>query len=200
MPVDLGRVAIRDYINDCVDAIRAIGRRKVIIVSHSMGTLIGAKVAEENPDLVAGYIGMASAPPRWVVMGPRTVLKMPKYFGKMLGKHTFTLNARDARDLLLNGLCEKYIREALSQMCPESGTAAMEVTLGKYAMHELSCPSLLIGGKFDRITPFQRPVAKKLGAKYIELALPHMMMANVPLVSATIDGWLKRLPIGLSGY
>ncbi len=96
--------------------------------------------------------------------------------------------------LLYNTLKPVNAQILIHQLVPESGTAAREITLGKYKMEKLACPSLVIAGSQDTITPHQVPVAQKLGAEFKLLNICHMFTSdpNFKQVDETISAWLRQ--------
>lgn len=191
---DIGTVSIDDYIEDVRGFVNALGCfENIILCGHSMGELIVSQVVPGNSSIV-GHIGMTSAPGKGVMMGWETIKRMPKYLGRMIGSKPLSLTGNDARDVLFNTLGDEDFAHCFAQTCPESGHAAWEITRQKYGMQKLSVPSLLIGAKQDKITPNQRPVAKKLGAIYKEVDCCHMLTLdpNYMEVVSAMEVWLNR--------
>jgi pimeloyl-ACP methyl ester carboxylesterase len=58
----LGRVSLRDYVDDALRATRALG--SVVVVGHSMGALVAQKLAEVGAVKAAGVL--SPAPPRGI--------------------------------------------------------------------------------------------------------------------------------------
>ena len=204
---DLGKVGIDEYADDVEEFLHSAyfyGRfepsSKVILIGHSMGEIVATQVATRIPYLVAGHISMTSAPPRGVLLGWEAIKRMPKYLKGIFGCKPVMLTPEDAKWLLFNGLAPETQQELIRKMVPESGRAALQITAGKYSMKRLHCPSLVIRGSYDRITPRQGAVARRLGAESQTMPCGHMLMCypHNQEVSMLIDGWIKmRIPDGI---
>lgn len=190
---NLGKVSINDFIADGCNFIRELDQ-EVILIDHSMGVLIGANVAAKCPGFVKAHVSLTSAPPRGMRMGFKAMLRMPKYLWEMCRKKPLELSPADAKVLLLNNVPQERHKELLAGMCAESGTAAMEITLHRFGVKRLHCPSLHIGARLDTITPKQRGVAKRLGADFAEVTSGHMVMydPNADSTFKTINTWLAK--------
>jgi pimeloyl-ACP methyl ester carboxylesterase len=198
---NLGKVSISDYIADIRGFLKALGQ-KVVLLGHSMGEIIASNVAMLEPELILAHIGMTSAPPRGMLMGLQTILRMPKYLLRMFQSKPIELTWNDAEALLFNRVPTEYHEALAEAMVPESGTAAREITLGKYAMKRLTCPALVIAGAFDQITPNQEGVARRLGADFRKVDCGHMVMndPNIGSVISLINTWLRvELPRAIMG-
>ncbi|MDE2038279.1 MAG: alpha/beta hydrolase [Patescibacteria group bacterium] len=192
---DLGKLSLDDYVaraRQAIAVIRRLSGDKVVIVGHSMGELIAARIADLEAMHVVAHIGITSAPPRRVLMGFRAMLRMPKYIGAMVAGKAFKLSSADARRLLGNSLSEQETRDMVQGLVAESGTAAFDITRG-YEVKKIACPALLIGASDDAITPRQRPVAKRIGAEFKEVEGCHMLMVgkSLPALSRTMHEWLR---------
>ena len=175
---NLGHVSVRDYVADVGAALGAMG--PAVIVGHSMGGLIAQMVAT-RPDVRAAVF-LTSAAPRGIgVLRAPTLSRLVRYAPAMLGRRAFKARDEDAIALILNRMTPAARAAALERFVPESGHAALELTLGRLAVNasDVRCPTLVMGASDDQITPVgvQRRIAAKYGAEYLEAAgHAHMLM------------------------
>lgn len=175
---DLGRVSALDYVQDVLDCLRELG--EAVVVGHSMGGLIAQKVAERPG--VRATVALTTAAPRGILVLRWPVLsRMVKYLGPIIGNRPFVASRADADALVLNRLSRDRQAWAYDRLVAESGRAARELALGLIDVNEAAvrCPFLVVGAEHDAITPVgvQRRIARKYGARYLELAgHAHMLM------------------------
>lgn len=193
---DLGRVSLAEYVQDALDALRAIGPAAVI--GYSMGGLIAQLVAASRP--VRAGVFMVSAAPRGIVVLRWPVLwRMGRYAGAMLGSRAFRLADADADALLLNRMPPAARAAVRARFTEESGRVARELALAPPAVDvsRVTCPTLVVGASADRITPasVQRRIARRYGGDYLEAAAHgHMMLledGSEVQVRRVLD-WLER--------
>ena len=169
-PVEnLGRVSVADYVADALAVARYIGRP--IVVGHSMGGLIAQKLAEA--DAVSAAVLVAAAPPRWITPATRLLLqKQLKHSWRILRWKTVTGTVEDHLELSLNRMPPDEAAEAARRLVPESGRAALELSVGTVAVDasRIRCPMLGVVGLDDRfIVPrVMRAVARKYDMRLIE--------------------------------
>ncbi len=190
---DIGKVMLKEYVDDVCDVIEAIGE-PVILIGHSMGALVTFKAARRKASHVLGAIFLASAPPTGIIMGWRMLLRLYKYIARVGKRQSTFLKTEDAKILLFNRCEEKDIPEHMSHMCPESGTVAIEQILWMHNYKPLHCPTLVIGGEFDNICPYQGSIRRRLKATFVEVPCGHMMMIDPQgsLVVVAITEWLEE--------
>jgi pimeloyl-ACP methyl ester carboxylesterase len=179
-PVEnFGRVSIWDYVEDVEDVLREIG--PAILIGHSMGGLIVQLVADgdRNPDIPAVVL-MNSAPGRGIFPGNRhTLLRYwkPQYLIASLLKRPLRPQRADMMYLLFNGMPPEEGKSAFRRMVPESGHAARELTFWCWLGQEtiIDCPVFVGGATKDRLTPFQKKIARKYDAQYQEFPGAHAL-------------------------
>ena len=188
-----------DYYADQTEKVLASLGKRVIIVGHSMGGLLAAKIAEKSP-FVVGYVGMTVAPSRGVMMGFKTMKRIWKYIPELACKWAIEINPADATALLFNTFDGERLKKCLGMLETESGLAGRQIALGAWTVKKLPCPALIIAAKHDNITPRQKIMAEKLvrnpreGEDYAEVNCSHMVMLDANYMEAVeaIDRWLKR--------
>lgn len=182
-PGGLGRVRLRDYVDDVRRGLERLG--PAVLIGHSMGGLIAQKAAEGGG--VAAAVFVTSAPPRGIVGLDWPVLsRMTRYLPAMVAGAAFTVSRAHADFLFLNGLGREQRDWAFPRFGAESGRVARELALGGLAVDPAAvrCPTLVVGAEADRITParLQRRIARRYRAEYQEAAgHAHMLMLE--------DGW-----------
>jgi pimeloyl-ACP methyl ester carboxylesterase len=170
-PVEaLGRVSISDYVEDAQTVARDLGRP--IVIGHSMGGLIAQKLAEA--DAVAAAVLVASAPPRWITAAtPLLLRKQLKNAWGIIRQKSITGAAEDHIEMTFNRLPPDEALMALSRLVPESGRAALQLSLSTVAVDErkVRCPMLGIAGLDDRfIVPrVMRSIARKYDMRLVEV-------------------------------
>ncbi len=189
----VGAISIADHIGDVGRVLTEFGQG-VILAGHSMGALVTARVAGQNPEFIAAHIGLASAPPRWVLLGKEAYHRLPKYLNKMILRQSILPTVDDSLALLFNTLTPRAAEAFIRRLRHDSGLVALEIATWKFQLERLACPSLLIGATFDNFTPHQQQVASRLGADFLRVPCSHMMMIdpNFKSVVWAIDDWLKR--------
>jgi len=151
-----------------------------------MGGLIVQKVAEVEPNVQKVVIVTSAAPKGVFSLAWRvawTMLKYPwKYLKRMKSGESFRLTPDELRWLMMNE-CSPVLMPENVFRARESGVAARELALGQIPVTRLKCPSLVIGGRKDRMTPFriQRAIAKIHGSTLMKFNCAHMPMLE--------DGW-----------
>ena len=167
---DLGRVSVADYVEDARTVARDLGRP--IVIGHSMGGLIAQKLAEAGA--VAAAVLVAAAPPRGIT--PATLLllgKQAKHAWAILRQKPVTGAPEDHLELSLNRLPPDEAVVALSRLVPESGRAALQLSLSTVAVDEkkVRCPMLGVVGLDDRfIVPrVMRSIARKYDMRLVEV-------------------------------
>lgn len=160
---DIGKVRLRDYVEDALSAARALGNP--IVIGHSMGGLIAQKVAEAGACRAA--IFMSAAPPRWIPVVSWLLLKKQAKFLKPLLLHQPLLPDRSDADALMFNRTPVADRAAFfARLVPESGRAGFDLSIGAIAVREwrVTCPTLVVTGTDDQFVVPR--VARALARKY----------------------------------
>jgi pimeloyl-ACP methyl ester carboxylesterase len=166
-PLNADGVRLRDYLDDTVRVMEAIGRRPAVI-GHSLGAVLAQKVAEE--DRCCGLVLMAPTPPRGVAVRPPTSA-LPFYLGAvpaMLRGRPHAPRRDVVRRVAFRTMPEDRVQELYARMVPESGLVLREVALGiPVDRRRVRCPVLAVGGEADGVYPPRvvRAVAKHYAGK-----------------------------------
>lgn len=160
---DIGRLSVRDYVDDALEIARALGNP--IVIGHSMGGLISQKVAEAGA--CRALVLIASAPPRWIPVVSRLLLVRQLKYMPQLFLHRPILPDRADADVLMFNRTPLPDRDAqYRRLVPESGRAGFEMSFGVIGVHEqrVTAPTLIVTGLDDQfIVP---RVSRALARKY----------------------------------
>ncbi|MGH9263803.1 MAG: alpha/beta hydrolase [Acidimicrobiales bacterium] len=197
-PPNAEGVRLRDYFEDTLRVLEAVGERPVII-GHSLGALLAQMVAEQ--DRCRAMVLLAPAPPRGVAVRP-PASALPFYLRAlpaMVSGHPH-LPRRDVVARVAFGAMSEDSRQALyEQMVPESGLVLREVASGVPVKRDrVRCPVLCVGGEADGVYPPRvvRAVAEHYGGKSLLYPdMDHWIMdeAGWERPACDIADWLDSL-------
>lgn len=207
---DISGLGVLDYVHDASNFIDRIVRPKhgdapIILIGHSMGGLIAAKLAEIRDD-VGHVVLVTPAPPRGVMLLPGGMLSisMSDVFGAIsavLGGKQFAPSRRLLESLFADPEASRHIidlwekrkinNESLSVLL-QLGLSQVEVDKSK-----ITAPMLVIGAKRDVVVHHSvaSRVAEHFGADlHIHEELGHMcpFEAGWEENSRVITEWLLR--------
>lgn len=171
--------SVMDYVEQVRRIVQKIG--PCILLGHSMGGLIVQKVGVLEPNVKKVVIVTSAAPKGVFSLAWRvawTMIKPPwKYLSRMKTGKSFRLTSKELRWLMMNE-CSPFLMPESVFRARESGLAARELASGQIPVEPLKCPSLVIGGRKDRMTPFriQRAIAKIHGSTLMKLNCAHLPM------------------------
>lgn len=162
---DIGRVSIRDFVEDASSVATHLGRP--IIVGHSMGGLIAQKLAEA--DLVRATILVSPAPPRGIPVITRELMRRQfRYLPAILRSRPVVARFEDFCPLVLNCVPVNEQRAMFAHFVPESGRAGRELLFGttRVAAEKIRQPVFVVSGAEDHFIPLRtvRRVAARYGA------------------------------------
>lgn len=184
---DLGRVRIRDFVQDVRDALAHIG--DAVLVGHSMGGLVAQAVAAEDPHVRAAAF-LCSVPPRGIVALTGPLLRQAvAYLPAMARGRTFAPRRADSDDLLMNEVDPAERGELFDRLMPDSGTAAREIALGRISVDpaHVRVPVLVGGATRDRISPAS--LHTKLVRRYHAQEVVFDDRGHLVMIE---DGWESR--------
>ena len=193
----LRSVGFEEYRQDILEAVNAIGS-DVVLIGYSMGALVGAWTAERCSEVKA-FVGIASAPHRWMTLPLGTIRRMPKYVRAMISGSTFWFTKADARALLFNGLSDSVAADSFYELVSESGRAARDACFPPF-VEKLGCLSLVIAFDDDRMVggvEMQKKIAARIGASEVKVISGcHCALFTEEGASGVahgIDSWLAAL-------
>lgn len=147
----LGRLGVRDYLHDALDACAYL-ETPPIVVGQSMGGLVAQLVAAHRD--VRAAVLVCSLPPagiRWDgVRDPRLAVRhLPAVLtGLPLQPHRGELD-----DLIFNRIPVGQRRGFFARQVPESSRAGLQIAYGRIAVDAaaVKCPVLSVGAAHDRL-------------------------------------------------
>lgn len=181
----IGRVTAREYVDDALVAARTVSERHgvaPIVVGHSMGGLLGQKIAEVG--VASALVLLCSAPPHGIpVIGWTLLSRMikPRYLAPLVFSRPLMPTRADADAMILNGVEPAGRGAIFDRLAPDSGHAARELALGMIRVDKsrVRCPVLSIVSLEDRFVP---PAAgRALAARYGGTLVERPGRAHFPL-------------------
>jgi pimeloyl-ACP methyl ester carboxylesterase len=186
-PEELKDTHIMDYVQQCVKEIEDM-EAKPIILGHSLGGLIGQKLAELG--LAQTLVLIAPAPPRGISPLSRSVLwTYIRSIPKIILGEPFKLPLSKARYGVMNSLSVEEQDRLYSQFVYESAWAPREIVMGSISVDasKITCPVLVIAGVQDRAIPIK--IAKKIAGKYHASYIEYPGYCHCGLIHG--PGWQK---------
>lgn len=166
---DIGSLSVIDFVEDALMIARST--QPDIIVGESMGGLIAQKVAEGYPGL-KGLVLMNSVPPFMAPASWEVTRKQFRYLGDLLSSKPNLPREDDYKALILNNVEEPEASEFYRRICPESGRALREMSLGRIKVDasKVNCPVYVVVGHLDKIFPpkVHHKLARLYGATIAE--------------------------------
>jgi alpha-beta hydrolase superfamily lysophospholipase len=167
-PGDAARIhgaSVMDYVHDVRAMLPLVGERP-IVVGHSMGGLITAKVVSMGGCRAGVLIAAApTAPVRMTLPSAPTFLKL---LPRVLMGATLDPPREALRRITLGNVAPEKHDNILNTFVPDSGVAFRDMVLGKIRVRrdDISCPLLAVFGDADLLVPpaQMRATARKLGA------------------------------------
>lgn len=162
---DVGRVALREYVEDALEAARQLGTP--LVVGHSMGGLLAQAVAEAGAS--AATVLLASAPPRGIpFITPQLLLRQVRHLPALLLSRPLE-GARAEHDALtLHRLPPDEADAAFARFIPDSGRVGRELSLGALSIDpsRVKTPVLVVVPGADRFVAPRagRALARRYGA------------------------------------
>ncbi|HEU4643144.1 MAG TPA: alpha/beta fold hydrolase [Gemmatimonadaceae bacterium] len=200
---DIGRVSMRDHVDDALGVARAMGRP--IVVGHSMGGLIAQKLAEA--DAVRAAVLLCAAPPRGISVASASLLaRQLKHAPALLLSRPLVPTRGDAEALMFNRVPPAEHDALFTRLVPESGRAGLELSLGLIAVdaRRVRCPVLSVAASDDRfLAPrIGRALAARYHAELREYAEHGHFIIGEPgweRVAEEVAGWLECALSGAGG-
>lgn len=194
--IDLGKVSVLDFVEDCLAV--AAATSPDVLIGESAGGLIAQKAAESLKDLKA-LVLMNSAPPFMVPASPVVTIRQIKYLGDILLGRPNKPSFADYKALILNNVGDKESHEMYARICPESGTALREMSFGKIKVdpNKINCAVCVVVGHLDTILPLKvhRKIARLYGAELLEYPkMSHHTFSEQGWqeVASEVSGWIAK--------
>lgn len=177
--------AYGEWIVDFLDALKI---DKVTLVGHSMGTLVGLEVAANHPDRLEKMILVGAAPsmpvhPALVDAASKDdwlAEELMTSWGHGLGGH---LGGNKANGVWMKGTALSVFGNSADQLIYNDLSACAAYETGMESAARITCPTLIISGKDDKMTPAKQG-AKLTSAiadcRNVVLPVGHMMPTEAP--------------------
>lgn len=192
-----GCSSINDYVANHVAMLKHIGR-PTITVNHSMGALIGQKVAallsQETPTgdgLVKAAVFMSSSPPKGIRLFLKEML-WPRYMVPMFTDKTFHILPKHVRRIMMNKTPD--VEHYLDQVGAISGRALREIALGEIDVNErdVKCPTLVLSpdGDLTGRPKMQEKIAQKYNSDFVSIPGDHFAFMWSEEAMRQVVGWI----------
>ena len=196
---NLGKVSMRDFLDDALEVARALG--DPVVLGHSMGGLIAQKMAEAGA--VRAAVLLCAGPPRGILATSLTLIgRQLKHLPAMLGSRPLYFDRSDADWLMFNRTPKPMADAIFERLVPESGTAGREMSFGSVAVDQtrVQCPILSVTSSDDRflVPRIGRALAKKYAAEqFVANGNAHMVISEPgwEKVAARVLDWLDRVVV-----
>lgn len=192
----LARVSVLDYVDDALDAARALGRP--IVVGQSMGGLIAQKLAEAGA--VTAAVLVCSVPPRGIRWASAIEWRgMLRYVLAVLCARPLLPHRAQLEALIFNRIPAAERALFFERQVPESSRAFREIALGTIRVDaaKVRCPVLSVTTGEDRavLPSVGRQLARKYGGTLLHFdGYGHYALVGEPgwaHVAGEIARWLE---------
>jgi pimeloyl-ACP methyl ester carboxylesterase len=194
---DLGRVSVRDFVDDALEVARTLS--EPVVLGHSMGGLIAQKMAEAGA--VRAAVLLCAASPRWILAtSPTLIGRQLKHLPDILGSRPIHPDRSDADWLMFNRTPAAEADAIFERLVPESGMAGREMTFGAVAVDQrrVRCPIFSVTSSEDRfvVPRIARALANKYAAEqFVAYGNAHLVISEPgwEKVAARVLDWLDRV-------
>jgi pimeloyl-ACP methyl ester carboxylesterase len=193
-----GMQRIAAYATEVLACLQALDVARVILVGHSMGGALALALARSNPELLAGLVLISSAARFQVNPALLAAAASPTGFAQAVEdicRWSFSSQA----DPHLLALARQRMNEVRPSVLHGDLLACAEVDFNEN-LSRLTCPTLVLCGSEDRMTPLRQ-------SQYLADAIPgarlqvfegagHMLMLEQPrLVAQAVGDFCNHLSI-----
>jgi pimeloyl-ACP methyl ester carboxylesterase len=193
---EVGRLSVRDYVDDALEVARSLGNP--VIIGHSMGGLIAQKVAEAGA--VRACVLLCAAPPRGIIVtSPSLIGRQLRHLPNMLRSRPLVASRSDADWLMYNRTPVAEADAIHGRLVPESGRAGREMSFGMIAVapQRVTCPVLSVTASDDRfvVPRIGRALARKYQAEsLIAEGHAHLVISEPGFakIAARVIDWLDK--------
>ncbi|HEU4631479.1 MAG TPA: alpha/beta fold hydrolase [Gemmatimonadaceae bacterium] len=159
----LGKVSLRDYVEDTHEAAAALDRP--VVVGHSMGGLLAQALAAT--DAVSAAVLLCSMPPKGIRFASLPLAwRQLRNLGPLLFERPVVGRVADHEYLSLHRVPAAERAALAGRLVPDSGRVGRELSLGGLAVDRdrVRCPMLSISAEEDRFFPPR--VGREISARY----------------------------------
>jgi len=192
----LGRLSVRDYMEDALAGCGHLGGRPVV-VGQSMGGLIALMLAAR--DAVRAAVLVCALPPRGIrwrtARSPRASLR---HLPAILRGRPLDPDREELDDLIFNAIPPAERPEFFARQVQESSRVAGEIAFGRIAVDpsRVGCPVLSVSASDDRLVlpEVGEEIARRYGADHLRLeGCGHYALVGEPQwrdAACRITDWL----------
>lgn len=196
-PAVLRRTKVHDCVDVALEAYDRIGE-PAIVIGHSMGGLLGQKVAAARD--CRALVLLASVPPGILWPQLRPFPHLFPVLPAVLAGRPFMPTARTMRAVPLNTIDAEEQDRILPDLVADSGRVFREMTFGTPSVRvnarDVTCPVLCVSAGADRnVAPW---ISRRIAARYraehqVHDGLPHWIIAAsaVQRVAPPVLRWLQ---------
>lgn len=168
---ELEGVRVADYCDDVLAVLDEIDGEP-IVVGHSLGGVIGQRVAEAGRCRM--LVLVAAAPPWALAPSLHSTLALSSRMPAILLGRPFMISEAGASRLMLNAFPASDRRRVYARFPRESGAAFRELLTGRVRVDasKVKCPVFYVRGDADRVISERvgRRIAERYGGDYEEYA------------------------------
>jgi pimeloyl-ACP methyl ester carboxylesterase len=178
--------ALSEWIKKCAEVLEL---KKLSIVGHSMGSLIGLELASKSENIVNQLVLVGTNAPMPVSdQLLETSKNKPELAYHMINQYSFSSRAKlgknDIPGMSMQGVSIKLMQRTNPGVLHADFIACNSYVDGLSAAEKIACPTLLLLGAHDRMTPASR-------AKNLEDAIPN---STVKILSGTGHALMTEQP------
>ncbi len=191
------KLSFEDYVTKAISDTKNFEKQKVIIVSHSIGGLIGLRIAEHLKDKVVGFVGIGSAIPK----NGKSFISCLPFPQKLIMPLIMKLaGTKPPKSAIENGLCND-LKPSQSKKIVEKFTAesrSLYTDNSKTVIPNVNKLYIELTNDREFPLPVQRKMAENLNCKNIvSLDSGHLPMLSVPekltgILNAFIDSCMEQ--------
>lgn len=159
----LGRISLRDFVDDAMEMATMLGRP--VVIGHSMGGLLAQALMEAGA--VRAAVLICPMPPRGIGFATLGLaLRQLRHLPAMIFGRPLVGSEADMIATSLNRVPVQEQRALASRFVPESGRVARELSLGGLTIDpaRVHVPALVISARDDRF--FSPEVGARVAARY----------------------------------
>lgn len=174
----LNDITVDDYVQAVLTQITALNVEKVIIVTHSIGGIIGVELAKKLGDKVAGFIAVCAAIPR-PSKSFLSLFPFPQSF--ITGIIMRIVGTKPPASAIKSGLCNDIDNTTASRVADSFDPESIKLYTTPTSFTPLpQVPSLYIVTTNDKEYPqdLQRTMAEQLGATIVQIDAGHLPMIS----------------------
>lgn len=190
----LNDITVDDYVQAALAQATALNVEKVIIVTHSIGGIIGVELTKKLGDKVAGFIAVCAAIPR---PGKSFLSLFPFPQSFITGMIMRIVGTKPPASAIKSGLCNDIDDTTASRVADSFDPESIKLYATPTSPTPLpQVPSLYIITTNDKEYPqdLQRTMAEQLGATIVQIDTGHLpMISKTNETAAAIQTLIQKV-------